>query len=68
MPPKRTNPARDEAAGLGTVVHLPATDTRVCSEAPHHLQSKWLARRFGLPEHRARLLADLAFQVSPRRA
>jgi hypothetical protein len=68
MAPEPTNPARGEAAGLGKVVHSHATDTRLTNATPQHLQTTWLASRYGFSEHRASLMAELVFSVTPRRA
>jgi hypothetical protein len=67
MPHKTTNPARGEAAGLGTVVHGHAIDTPSNITSSRILQARWIERRFQLPPTLAWHVAELAFARRPER-
>lgn len=67
MSPKASK-ARAGANGgaLGNVPSWTASDTRISTPSNFDLQATMLARRFGLPPARARIVAGLAYGESRR--
>jgi hypothetical protein len=54
--------------GFRSVIGLGGCDIHTTKLVPALFQATWLASRYGLPADRAKLLAELAFTVTRRRA
>lgn len=69
MTPNTSNPTRaDGTVGLGIVKAVAAGDILRNTASPTNLQELWLTSRFRLTTDRARLVAELAFNIARRRA
>lgn len=61
---KKKGPSAAERLGPSQDVQLGDVDGNQDTPRPARLQARWLSRRFGLTEDRARLVASLAWRAA----